>query len=80
MGLGKTLESLSLVAAHPRPTIPISWRNDTSRSARMIADMEPSERPFISRATLVVCPAALVEQWMDEIRKHFRSRLPSMPM
>ncbi|EST10050.1 Zinc finger, C3HC4 RING-type [Kalmanozyma brasiliensis GHG001] len=75
MGLGKTLESLALIAAHPRPENPDLLAYDTSRSARMIAEMEPSERPFVSRATLVVCPAALVEQWMDEIRKHFRSRL-----
>ncbi|CDW95546.1 hypothetical protein [Sporisorium scitamineum] len=74
MGLGKTLESLSLIAAHPRPDNPDLLAYDTSRSARMIAEMEPSERPFVSRATLVVCPAALVEQWMDEIHKHFRSR------
>ncbi|SPO20105.1 related to SNF2 family helicase/ATPase [Ustilago trichophora] len=74
MGLGKTLESLSLIAAHPRPTEADLLSYDTSRSARMIAELRPNERPFVSRATLVVCPAALVEQWMDEIRKHFRSR------
>ncbi|SPC65521.1 related to SNF2 family helicase/ATPase [Ustilago sp. UG-2017b] len=75
MGLGKTIESLSLIAAHPRPDHADLLSYDMSRSARMVADMDPSERPFISRATLVVCPAALVEQWMDEIRKHFRSRI-----
>lgn len=74
MGLGKTLESLSLIAARPRPDNSNLLEYDTSRSARMISEMEPSARPFVSRATLVVCPAALVEQWMDEIRKHFRSR------
>ncbi|SPO21023.1 related to SNF2 family helicase/ATPase [Ustilago trichophora] len=74
MGLGKTLESLSLIAAHPRPSKADLLSYDTSRSARMIAELRPNERPFVSRATLVVCPAALVEQWMDEIRKHFRSR------
>ncbi|KAJ9476773.1 putative DNA repair protein RAD5 (putative) [Pseudozyma hubeiensis] len=74
MGLGKTLESLSLIAARPRLDNPILLEYDTSRSARMIAALDPSERPFVSQATLVVCPAALVEQWMDEIRKHFRSR------
>ena len=75
MGLGKTLESLSLIAAHPRPDNTDLLAYDTSRSARMIASMDPSQRPFVSRATLVVCPAALIEQWMDEIRKHFRSRI-----
>ncbi|GAC95444.1 hypothetical protein PHSY_003020 [Pseudozyma hubeiensis SY62] len=74
MGLGKTLESLSLIAARPRPDNPNLLEYDTSRSARMIAALDLSERPFVSQATLVVCPAALVEQWMDEICKHFRSR------
>ncbi|SNX81757.1 related to SNF2 family helicase/ATPase [Melanopsichium pennsylvanicum] len=75
MGLGKTLESLSLIAAHPRPNTEDLLSYDTSRSAKMISEMGTHERPFVSRATLVVCPAALVEQWMDEIRKHFRSRV-----
>ena len=74
MGLGKTIESLSLIASRPRPDRADLLSYDTSRSARLIAKLDPSERPFVSKATLVVCPAALVEQWMDEIRKHFRSR------
>ncbi len=81
MGLGKTLESLSLIAAHPRPDEKELLSYDTSRSAKMITELDAHERPFVSRATLVVCPAALVEQWMDEIRKHFRSRsTPEVPM
>ncbi|SPO36174.1 related to SNF2 family helicase/ATPase [Pseudozyma flocculosa] len=75
MGLGKTLESLALVASNPCPSIQGLTPAHRSRSASLVAGLGRGElKPLVSRATLVVCPAALIEQWLDEIRKHFRSR------
>ncbi|CAO1623919.1 unnamed protein product [Sympodiomycopsis kandeliae] len=67
MGLGKTVEILSLIASNPRPKEDF---DDKSRSAAMIADMPLERRPFPSAATLVVAPAALMHQWATEIQKH----------
>lgn len=67
MGLGKTVEVLSLILAHPRDfTVP-----DPSRSARIMATIvDPDERPVPVKATLVVAPQAIMQQWIDETAKH----------
>lgn len=72
LGLGKTLEILSLVAAHQRP----DGFEDQSLSARMIAAKVPEERPFTSAATLVIAPQALLPQWIQECQRH----LPTTPI
>ncbi|PWN42314.1 hypothetical protein IE81DRAFT_323639 [Ceraceosorus guamensis] len=66
LGLGKSLEILSLVAARPRAPNAA----DTSRSALMVAQLPESQRPFISKATLIVAPAALISQWTMECEQH----------
>ncbi|KIH94500.1 E3 ubiquitin-protein ligase SHPRH [Sporothrix brasiliensis 5110] len=61
MGLGKTVEVISLVLLHPRPAdqldAPTSPRGPT-----------PSARP--TGATLVIAPPALKNQWISEIQQH----------
>lgn len=70
MGLGKTLEILSLIAAHPRP---LQGFKDTSRSAQLIAEMTEEDRPLETGATLIVVPHALLQQWVNEIHRHLRT-------
>lgn len=72
LGLGKTLEILSLIAAHQRP----DDFKDNSLSARMIAEKDPEDRPFTSTATLVIAPKALLPQWIQECQRH----LPVSPI
>lgn len=57
MGLGKTLEVISLILLHKRST--------TSRS---LPYQTSNHRP--SGATLIVAPASLRRQWLTELSKH----------
>ena len=61
MGLGKTLQLLSLVLARPAPP---GWAVE-----RLPAR---TEEPCPLKATLVVAPATLLDQWEHEIRVHLR--------
>ncbi|ODQ52033.1 hypothetical protein SAICODRAFT_48619, partial [Saitoella complicata NRRL Y-17804] len=67
MGLGKTVEVLSLIASHPYSfSAP-----DPSRSWTLINEIKAVEdRPVAVGATLIVCPAAILGQWYDETVKH----------
>lgn len=62
MGLGKTVEIISLILLHPRP----ADLADTavSQSSRQT----PAPRP--TGATLVIAPPALKNQWISEIQQH----------
>ena len=68
MGLGKTLEVLALVLAHPRS----SGTVDLSRSAQLIAELECEGRPtpLLTPATLIVAPKILTAQWIAEAVRH----------
>ena len=69
MGLGKTVESLALVLAHPRDfSVP-----DPSRSAEIMAKRNLPPLPI--KATLIVAPSALLEQWESECEKHTGANL-----
>ncbi|KAK4177648.1 putative SNF2 family helicase/ATPase [Triangularia setosa] len=59
MGLGKTLEVISLVLLHPRP--------DTNV---MVYDHFLGRELLASSATLIVTPITLLDQWLSEIRRH----------
>lgn len=70
MGLGKSIVVLATIATNPWT----SERLDHSRSAEIIAKIaKTDEKPLSTPATLIIVPATLVEQWLDETRKHWRS-------
>lgn len=55
VGLGKTVEVLSLILANPAP-------------ASIVPGQVLSSGRIATRATLVVCAVSLVGQWMEEAR------------
>ena len=70
MGLGKTIESLACILAHPRPSKELATqqmelvRKDTAVNA---AHRERIERGALELGgTLVVCKVSLVGQWCEE--------------
>ena len=80
MGLGKTVEVLSLVLSNPPPPTGFGAATRTGRRARARASTtcppprtrtskrRGSRAEFRSTATLVVCAVSLVGQWIDEAR------------
>lgn len=69
MGLGKTLETLSLIHTNRPPSdIPTSTPpyNPLFPTTTTTATL-PS-----TRATLIICPVSLLSQWRDEITNRFR--------
>jgi E3 ubiquitin-protein ligase SHPRH len=59
MGLGKTLEIISLVLLHPRPEGP-----------EEVSDPYLGRRLRVGKGTLIVTPPTLLDQWLSEIRRH----------
>lgn len=59
MGLGKTLEVISLMLLHPRPAGPSKF-------------MDPylGKELLATSATLIVAPSALLDQWISELNRH----------
>jgi site-specific DNA-cytosine methylase len=58
-GFGKTITSLALIYSE--------FCASTASAIR--AELEPRANGFLAHAgTLIVCPASLIEQWVDEIR------------
>ncbi|EME39624.1 hypothetical protein DOTSEDRAFT_75316 [Dothistroma septosporum NZE10] len=60
MGLGKTVELMALVSLHQRPSL----------SPTKIADAASGTTPMQSRATLIVTPASILQQWQSELSRH----------
>ncbi|KAK4230359.1 putative ATP-dependent helicase IRC20 [Podospora fimiseda] len=59
MGLGKTLEIISLVLLHQRP-----------ESSVMVYDSFLGRELLSTPATLIVVPSTLLEQWLSELKQH----------
>jgi E3 ubiquitin-protein ligase SHPRH len=59
MGLGKTLEIISLILLHRRPE-----RSD------IVHDPYLGRQLRVGKATLIVTPPSLLDQWLSEVRRH----------
>ncbi|RYO84363.1 hypothetical protein DL766_007650 [Monosporascus sp. MC13-8B] len=59
MGLGKTVETISLILMHKRPHTPST-----------VFDHYTAQNVRTSSATLIVTPATLRKQWVSEFAKH----------
>ncbi|KAK4615695.1 hypothetical protein CLAFUW4_10010 [Fulvia fulva] len=60
MGLGKTVELMALVSLH----------NRTSLSPNKVLDSASGTQVIQSRATLIVTPASILQQWQSELSRH----------
>uniref|UniRef100_A0A7S0DC83 Uncharacterized protein n=1 Tax=Amorphochlora amoebiformis TaxID=1561963 RepID=A0A7S0DC83_9EUKA len=66
MGLGKTVEMISLVLRNPMPAIP-----PLPTEKEIIGEMETGSRLRVAvGATLVVTPSSILFQWVNEIKRH----------
>jgi E3 ubiquitin-protein ligase SHPRH len=60
MGLGKTVEMISLITLHKRP----------EESAAQIFDAFTAESVRPTAATLIIAPPSILHQWISEVKKH----------
>src|SRR5687767_1929802 len=81
MGLGKTIEILSLVQAVKYPTIDPNQFDIVDLTDDLTEDTRPSSSKSVHRSissstyerfpavqtTLIVCPMSLLSQWRDEV-------------
>lgn len=69
MGLGKTIQTISLILLHPHPAYPIGAKTSFSSlspdSKKAVVKL-PSD---LERGTLVIAPLALIKQWEAEIAR-----------
>lgn len=67
MGLGKTIQSISLILSHPHPNYPLTGsRSVLSPQSKKAAAKLPSD---LGKGTLVIAPLALIKQWEAEIAR-----------
>jgi len=59
MGLGKTLEVISLILLHQRPQSPV-----------MVFDPFLGQQLLSTSATLIIAPTTLLDQWLSELKRH----------
>lgn len=66
MGLGKTIQTISLILCHTHPSHPIGGGSSLSPESKKAAVKLPSD---LEKGTLVVAPLALIKQWEAEIER-----------
>lgn len=83
MGLGKTVEVMALVALNPRPSSEKLLRDEASaKEAKNVSDIKyaaettsvhdgySGDQVTTSRATLIITPPAILDQWQSELSRH----------
>lgn len=75
MGLGKTLESLMLILSNPAPpgwavSFNDVWSHFDNKAREDEEDEEESDAPIPIRATLIIVPSNLLNQWQEEVETH----------
>lgn len=68
MGMGKTVEVLSLILANSQPSPAAAASSASEQSGDSTDESSGNEQP--GRGTLIVCPLSLLSQWQSEIAKH----------
>ncbi|EDO18642.1 hypothetical protein Kpol_1048p73 [Vanderwaltozyma polyspora DSM 70294] len=63
MGLGKTIEILSLILLNKRKILDNSIENNTFSS-------DDGRSILKTKCTLIICPNAILEQWINEVKSH----------
>lgn len=68
MGLGKTLNMLSLTASSLDQAVEFAKGNPPSK----VYDDDPEGLLFNSRATLLICPLSTVSNWEEQLKAHVK--------
>ncbi|EGF97149.1 uncharacterized protein MELLADRAFT_41305, partial [Melampsora larici-populina 98AG31] len=66
MGLGKTIQTISLIAT----TLEASRQFEHQESATAVN--HPNHHLWASHTTLLICPTSLMDNWEEEVQKHTR--------
>jgi len=69
MGLGKTLQTLTLLAEHIEGEKPEVTKTELSGLSQVDLFEELEKNKYAGNPSLIIMPASLIHNWIDEIRK-----------